>query len=77
VKEWVVKSNFLVVVAVPDEAALLDLIKEAAGRGITRTAVREPDLGDEVTAAAFAPGLDARRLCANLPLALRGDPVII
>lgn len=71
---WIVKSNYLVVVAVPDEDALLDLIKEAATRGIARTAVREPDLDDAATAVALEPGRAARRLCAQLPLALRPKP---
>lgn len=71
VKPWILKSNFLVIVSVPDENALLDLIKEAAMRGIVRTAVREPDIDDEATAAAFEPGSKARRLCAELPLALK------
>jgi peptidyl-tRNA hydrolase len=71
VKPWLLKSNFLVIVSVPNEDALLDLIKEAASRGITRTAVREPDIDDEATAVALAPGAAARKLCANLPLALK------
>lgn len=70
-RKWLVESNFLVVVAVPDENALLDLITDAACRGITRTAVREPDIDDEVTAVALGPGTAAQKLCANLPLALR------
>jgi peptidyl-tRNA hydrolase len=68
---WLTKSNYLVVVAVPDEIALMDLISEASRRGITRVAVREPDIGDEITAVAFEPGVAAKRLCACLPLALR------
>ena len=68
---WLIKSNFLVIVAVPDEDALLDLIKAAAERGIIRTAVREPDLNQEATAVALEPGAAARRLCASLPLALK------
>lgn len=69
---WLLRSNYLVIVAVPDESALLDLITEASTRGIARTAVREPDLaGEPVTAVAFAPGPPARKLCASLPLALR------
>lgn len=71
VKPWLLASNFLVVVSVPDENALLDLIKEAKERGLTVTAVREPDIGDEVTAAAFEPGSRLRRLLAELPLALK------
>lgn len=75
VGEWLLRSNFLVLVAVPDENHLLDLISEASRRAITRVAVREPDVNDEVTALALAPGDAARKLCANLPLALR-SPVM-
>jgi peptidyl-tRNA hydrolase len=71
VRPWLLKSNYLVIVSVPNEDALLDLISEAARRGIERTAVREPDIDDEATAVALAPGDAARKLCANLPLALR------
>lgn len=69
---WLLRSNYLVIVSVENEAALLDLITEASSRGIARTAVREPDLaGEPVTAVAFAPGPPARKLCASLPLALK------
>ena len=71
VSPWIIQSNFLVVVGVPDEDALLDLIAEASRRGITRTAVREPDLDNEATAVALEPGDAARKLCATLPLALK------
>ena len=71
VNPWLRTSNYLVVVSVPNEDSLLDLISEAARRGITRLAVREPDIGDEVTAVALAPGEAASKLCANFPLALR------
>lgn len=68
---WLVQSNFLVVVSVPDEDALLDLITEASRRDITRLAVREPDLNNDATAVALAPGVASQRLCASLPLALK------
>ena len=71
VKSWLRRSNYLVIVAAPNEDAVLDLITEASRRGIERTAVREPDLNDEVTAVALAPGPAARKLCANLPRAMR------
>lgn len=70
-REWLLRSNYLVCVSVPDEESLLDLITDASRRGIPRAAVREPDLQNEATAVALAPGNQARRLCANLPLALR------
>jgi peptidyl-tRNA hydrolase len=75
VRPWLIQSNFLVIVGVPDEDALLDLISEASARGITRTAVREPDLDNEATAVALEPGVAAQKLCATLPLALRGVTV--
>lgn len=71
VHPWMHTSNYLIIVCVADEGALLDLIGEAARRGIARIATREPDLDDTVTAVALAPGADAQRLCASLPLALR------
>lgn len=74
VEPWLLRSNFLVVVQVPNEDALLDLITEASQRGLLRSAVREPDLDNQVTAAAFEPGAKARRLCAQLPLALKPTP---
>ncbi len=69
--DWLRRSNYLVIVSVPDEGAILDLISTASARGVLRTAVREPDLADEVTAVALGPGPQAARLCANLPLALK------
>lgn len=75
--KWLLRSNFLVIVSVPDEGALLDLITEAHRRGVAHVGVREPDLHDEATAAAFTPGRDAQRLCASLPLALRPHREVI
>jgi peptidyl-tRNA hydrolase len=68
---WLLASNFLVIVSTPNEETLLDLITEAHTRGIAHVGVREPDVNDEVTAVALAPGTAARQLCANMPLALR------
>lgn len=71
-RSWLHRSNFLVVVAVPDEDALLALAAEASlGKGLCTTKVHEPDLGDEYTAIAMQPGLEAGALCASYPLALR------
>lgn len=69
---WLLRSNYLVIVAAVNESYLLDMITQAHQLSLPRTAVREPDLPNEpVTAVAFAPGVKARRLCANLPLALK------
>lgn len=68
---WLHGSNYLIIVAVPNEYELMGLIETAHAKGIYHTAVREPDVGDELTAVAFQPGDAARRLCSALPLALR------
>lgn len=73
---WVAHSNFLVVVAVPDEQALADLAGAAVEEGIARTIVREPDLGNTITAVALQPSDEARRLCAELPLALKEKKMV-
>jgi peptidyl-tRNA hydrolase len=70
-RDWLVRSNYLVVVQVPDEDALLELITRVSAAGLLRSAVREPDLDNEATAVAIQPGLGAQRLCARLPLAQR------
>lgn len=71
-RSWLHRSNFLVVVSVADENALLALATEASlGRGLCTTKVNEPDLGDEWTAIAIQPGEEAAALCAEFPLALR------
>ena len=69
--EWQRTSNFLVVVTVPDEWGLQRLGIGALRLAVNWTMVSEPDLNDECTAIALSPGPGARRLCAQLPLALR------
>lgn len=71
---WLASSNYIVIVSVPDEAALHTLCCEAIRRGLTTTVVREPDVNDEVTALAIEPGLTAQKLCATMPLALKMVP---
>ena len=75
-KEWHFKSNFLVILTVEDKDALHDLLDEAFRRGIIFTPFTEPDLGDELTALALEPSVDAERLVANLPLALREEAFV-
>lgn len=70
-RKWYYSSNFLVIVSVPNEDSLHDLRREAASRGIRYAYVREPDIGNQLTAIALGPGKAAQKLCASLPLALR------
>lgn len=69
--EWLRDSSYLVLVAVPHEDALLDLLDEAFKGGIRHAYVCEPDMNDEHTAVALEPTPLAQKLCANLPLILK------
>lgn len=69
-KSWFERSNHLAVLSVPDEPALLRMIRRAEERGIACTPFRDPDYGDSVTAIALEPGDRGRRLCSGLRLAL-------
>lgn len=68
-KTWHITSNSVIVLEAEDSSALSELIEEAAKRNITVQEFREPDLGDEITALAFAPSDATRKLLSNLPCA--------
>ena len=75
-RRWHLDSNFLVVLSVPDEPALIELCRQARTHGIGYERVSEPDYGNEFTAMALEPGDAARRLCARFPLALKEKVVL-
>lgn len=68
---WYRQSNYLIIVAVPDVDALVDLARAAGRLEIDHVVVEEPDIETKYTAVALAPVPAARRLCSSLPLALR------
>ncbi len=70
-RDWNSASNNVVIIGVPDEGALGTIDARSVEEGIAATVVREPDLGDSVCAVALQPGIEARRICANMPLAGR------
>jgi peptidyl-tRNA hydrolase len=69
--EWFKSSNYLALLSVSDEVALMKLITKAADAGIKWSAFREPDVGGQITAIAIEPHPDAVKLCKDLPLALK------
>lgn len=71
VARWNLESNNVVIISVPDEDALAAIAARAVEEGMVRTIFREPDVGNTITAVALQPGEDARRLCSQLPLALK------
>ena len=66
--EWQKKSNYLALLTVADEEALIKLISKAIVTGIKYTIFREPDLNNEITAVAFEPSDRARKLTSSCPL---------
>lgn len=67
-RPWLAQSQYLIVVSVPDEIALIGLASRALSEGIVVSTWSEPDLAEQKTAVALQPGSVAQRLCANYPL---------
>jgi DNA-binding Lrp family transcriptional regulator len=65
---WMAESNFIVLVTVPDEQALSELVTAATMRGLRTTINFEPDVNNEPTAVVVEPCPESRRLCSSLPL---------
>jgi peptidyl-tRNA hydrolase len=72
-KLWFEQSNTLALLVVPNEQALCRVLRKAEDRGIRIAIFREPDIDDQLTAIVLEPSPEVRRLCRDLPLALR-DP---
>jgi|AntRauTorckE6833_2_1112554.scaffolds.fasta_scaffold03337_11 hypothetical protein len=70
-REWHDVSNYIVILAVPDETSLTRFVGRVDTRTIPHSTFQEPDLNDALTAVAVAPCAESRRLCSSLPLALR------
>lgn len=69
-KEWHESSNTLVMLEVPDEAALERIHLDASEAGVPVSFFREPDLNHRVTALALGPAARKLACVRNLPLAL-------
>jgi len=68
VRPWYRDSQYLIIVTVPDEIALIGRASHALKEGIAVSTWHEPDLDGATTTVAMQPGDVARRLCSNLPL---------
>lgn len=71
-QSWFEQSNYLGLLSVANENELLDLIKQAKDNNVAHSIFREPDIDNQITAIALAPGSITKKLCSRLPLALRG-----
>lgn len=68
---WFDQSNYLGLLSVANEKELYNLMEQAQMQDIKFSIFREPDIGDQITAIAIAPGAKSKKLCSRLPLALK------
>ena len=66
--EWYRESNTVVCLQVDGVEDIMRLSADAVIAGIAHSVFREPDLSDEPTAVALAPGDESKRLCSQLRL---------
>lgn len=72
---WLETSNYLVVLGVPDEQALLQFLELTSAYDVETHLVREPDLEESATALVIGPGEFHHRI-SHLPLALKGRVLV-
>lgn len=70
-KIWMDESNYIAVLNINNEFALQKIIEKASVKNIKFSIFREPDLDNQITAIALSPGIESKKLCANLKLALK------
>lgn len=70
---WHSESNYIVILEAADEDSLHRLTEKAHNAALRTTQVREPDIGDALTAVTFHPDPANRKFLANLPCVGKGD----
>jgi hypothetical protein len=71
-KAWHINSNSIVCLSVKDEQSLLKLSEKLSFEGIKHVLFREPDIQNQITSIAIEPCDRAKKICSNMPLALKG-----
>ncbi len=69
--DWYKISNYLGLLSVSNENELLTLIDLARENNLRFSIFREPDIDNQITAIALEPGLQSKKLCSKLKLALK------
>ena len=69
-RQWFEISNYLGLLSVANEQELHQLIEKARDLDIKLSVFREPDIDNQITAIALAPGVRSKKLCSQLQLAL-------
>jgi peptidyl-tRNA hydrolase len=71
--DWHQTSDYLGFLSVANESELARVAEQAEERDIRFSVFREPDIDNQITAIALEPGTKSKKLCSQLPLALRGS----
>jgi hypothetical protein len=72
--EWQEISNYIGILTARNEVEFSQILEKAASQNIKFSAFKEPDLDNQITAIALEPGSHSKKLCSQLPLALRSKP---
>jgi len=67
-KDWHIKSNSIICLAVPNEKHLWELSEKLTKKGLKHSKFYEPDCGEELTAIAVVPTDNTRKALSNYPL---------
>ena len=70
-KEWLTGSNYIAILASPNEQDLIQLIEQTERQNIKHSVFREDDLNNEITCVAIEPCEASKALCKKYQLALR------
>ena len=68
-KKWMAESNYICILKAKNEQALASLLNKAIESNITFSIFEEADLGNQITAIAWEPGEQTKKLCKKLKLA--------
>lgn len=66
--QWHNESNYVVVLSVENEEALISLLMKAKSKDIKYSYFSEPDLNDAITCVILEPTLDSKKICSNIRL---------
>lgn len=70
-QNWYNKSNYIGFLSVLNQDQLIELIEKIRKFDLKFSVFREPDIDNQITAIAIAPGNISKKICSNLKLALK------
>ena len=70
-KQWNTESKYLILLSVRNEKYLLHLLEKIKKHELKYSVFKEPDINNQITAIAIEPCEKSKKICSNLPLALK------